>query len=186
MDNSEVTGIETLLQSRESKEGVIGGEYIAFIGLLMTATYLFNAFVYSHFAVWFASITFGWIAIVGHEKIQEQKAGHYATRIQKEVLSIWAIIGGFAIPTVLIFLPAFFDLYSGRATVPLIYLILGIGTWLTGAVSQSSVFKGGGISYFIALFLSPLIPSSMNQLILFVIVMFLGLILPGIVSKINE
>ncbi len=186
MSISEITGIDSLIQSREQKEAVIGGEYLAFIGIHISVTYLFNAFVYSHFWVWFVSIIFGWLAILGHEKFQERKVGHYATKIQKEVLSIWAVVGGFAIPSVLLILPALFDLYSGITTVTLTYLILGMGVWLTGVVSKSTIFKLGGLCYFIGMFLSPLMNSNNKQLILFLIVMITGLILPGIVSKVNE
>ncbi len=180
------TGIESLIESRVKKEGVIGGEYLAFIGILMTVTYLINAFVYSEVWIWIASIAFGWISILGYERIREIESGHYTTKIQKEILSIWVVIGGFAIPTVLLLLPIFFGLYSGKAIVSLTYLTLGIGVWLTGSVSKCNIFKFGGLSFFIAMFLSSAINSNLYQMILFLVVMVAGLIVPGIVSKINE
>lgn len=152
----------------------------------MTATYVINAFIYSHLWVWIASIALGWAVIWGHEKIKEQKDGHYATRIQKEILSIWITIGGFAIPTVLFILPGYFGLYSGKAIIPLTYLTLGIGVWLTGSVSKKSIFNLGGAAFFIGVFISSSINSNLYQMILFLIVMTTGLILPGIVSKVNE
>lgn len=186
MTDSITTGIDSLIQSREKREGVIGGEYLAFIGLLMTATYLINALVISHFAIWAVSIALGWVAILTYEKVKAMKDGHYATRIQKEILSIWTVIGGFAVPAVLIILPALLELYPGEAIIPLTYLVLGIGVWLTGAVAKSGVFKVGGVFYFAGMFISPVLSTQAHQMILFFIVMFAGLIIPGIVSKVHE
>ncbi len=186
MVSSNVSGIDSLIQSREKKDTVIGGEYLAFIGLWISVTYLINAFVYSHISIWLVSIALAWVAIFGFEKFQERNDGHYSTRIQKEVLSIWIIIGGFAMPTILGILPLLFDIYLGKAAVPLSYLILGIGVWLTGTVSKSTVFKYGGIAFFIGMFISLALNSNTHQLILFQIVMTLGLVVPGIVSKVNE
>lgn len=184
--SNQTVGITSLLQSREKKEGVIGGEYLAFIGMLMTVTYLVNAFIYSHMWVWVGSISLGWVSIVCYEKIRARKEGHYATRIQKEVLSIWVLVGGFAIPTVLFLLPSFFELYSGKAIVPLTYFTLGIGLWLTGAVSKSIEFNVGGALFFVAMFVAASLNSNLYQLILFIGVMSAGLIVPGIVSKVHE
>lgn len=186
MTSLSMTGLDEIVSSRVKKDTVIGGEYIAFIGGWMILTYLFNMFVVSNWWVWLASIALGWIAILAGEKWRAKKEGHYSTRIQSEIFSIWILIGGFAAPMILYVFPALFKLYPGTAITPLMYFLCGIGIWLTGVVSRGKEFKLGALCLFAGSLLASFYTTVYVQLFIFLSVMVTGFVIPGIVSKRNE
>lgn len=185
MQNVEVSQLEKIIESRSEKERVVGGEYIAFMGILMIAVYAFNAFVFSDWWVWLLGFGIGWAGILTYDHLREQKEGKYSTRIQSEIYSIWIAIGGVAAPLIFLFY-GYFNLFPSKAVCPLMYLIISLGVWLTGVVAKSLEFKLGALAFIAGTFLSIFYNSGIQQLMIFNIVIIAGMIVPGIVSKCNE
>lgn len=186
MEKQTGLSLEQIIQSRNKKDTIIGGEYFAFFGLLLILTYLFSAFIFSDWWIWLLSIGIGWLSIISYEYYRYAKDGRYSTRIQSEIYSTWIIIGGFVLPIILIVFPNFLKLYPGKAICPLTYLVTGIGVALTGVICKDKGFKLGGFVFLIGSFLSVYFNNGIQQLVIFMFVMLLGLVIPGLVSKYNE
>jgi hypothetical protein len=185
MQTAEMSKLSEIIDSRSKKERIIGGEYIAFMGLLMIAVYAFNAFIYSEWWIWLIGIAIGWAGILIYDRIREKKEGKYTIRIQSEIYAIWIAIGGVALPLVLLFY-GYFNLIEGKAVSPLMYLISSLGVWFMGVCAKSTVFKVGALACMIGTFLSIFYNSGIQQLVIFNSVMLAGFVVPGIVSKYNE
>jgi hypothetical protein len=83
----------------------------------------------------------GWSGILGYSYVKEKKEGKYSTRVQNEIFSIWFAVGGVVAPLIIVIFPGYFHLYEGKAIGPLMYMILGLGIWLTGVVAKSNEFR---------------------------------------------
>ena len=186
MQSADISKLNQIIESRSGKELVIGGEYIAFMGIIIIATNAFNTYVFSDWLIWLIGMIIGWSGIMGYDYLKEKKEGKYSTRVQNEIFSIWIAVGGVAVPFVLLIFPGYFQLYDGKAIRPLIYMVLGLGIWLTGVVAKSSEFRFGALACVAGIFLSIYLNSEIQQMVIFHIVMIAGMIVPGIVSKYNE
>ncbi|MCX7872322.1 MAG: hypothetical protein N2487_03455 [Verrucomicrobiae bacterium] len=170
--------LKELISQREERFYLSGGEIFVLWGALSILAHNIYNLLLQHILVWIGMIILGNAAMITYVSIACK--GGYKTFWGKMLLEFW---GGLTLLLVFVFylFPFVFKLYPPVAIYPLILFMLSIGMYVSGIITESVVFKLGGVAFLIS---SVLIAHNTTWFFWgYNAAAFFGLVIPGIWSR---
>lgn len=178
MDKDSFGKLKEIIEKREEREHLSGGEVFVWWGLLnLIAMNVFHFWIYSDW-VWIVMIITGIVGQVWYIGFLKRKTG-VVMFWGKALSELWIFIV-VLLPLLFYVFPVMAGIYSGKAIFPLIFISLCIAMYISGILTSLLAFKIGGVVYLLSAIVCAFKPEWV--LYIFNLTTLFGLIIPGIWS----
>jgi hypothetical protein len=186
-----MAGLGSVLDNHQQRCSRLWGELFALWGMLVIGVTLLEVYVWSSIWLWPAMIGVGLFTQAIYVRAVERRGGEYTLKFQRDIYVLWMSITIVLLPLVGLVLPLGLKIYTPRATVVLMSLILALGMWVSGFIGRALSFKLGGGALLVGGLVQAFILAAQKRqtpglIWTFILTILLGMVIPGIVSRIHE
>ena len=169
--------LQKLVEERERRENMGGGEIFAGWGVLNLLALATDYFVSCDTLVWIIMILVGITGQIIYLKIASAR-GKSMIFWEKAISNLWVFLVAI-LPVIFYLYPFVLKVYPNKAIFPLVMLWLSIGLFVSGIIVGQLRHKIGGFVFLAAAVLTPLL-TEQAQVWVYAAAVVLGLIVPGL------
>ncbi len=177
MEKNSIEKLKEIVERREERETLVGGEIFAGWGVLAIITHnLFNL-LFPNVLLWVGMLVIGILAQTIYTLLAYKNG--WSSFWGKMLSAFWIFLTAIFILIVYVY-PFLLKLYPPKAIYPLNLLMLSIGMYVSSEIATKFSFKVGSVVFLISSFLTAY--NIDLTFIVFNVAILLGLIVPGIWS----
>ena len=179
MDPNSFDKLNQLIEKRERRGELVGGEILAVWGVLNLITVSIYKYLWHTSFPWLIMVVLGIVIHVSYLAYLKRRS-KYKLFWEGTVNYIW-LVTVILLPVVFFLFPVVFKLYGARAVFPLVELLLAVALFISGIISRKLSMKVGGVFFLGASLFTAAYPG--EYLIPYMFSMIFGFIVPGIWSR---